>query len=121
MARRVGDRVTCADIAARDRVLTDHQRKELVRWLESECFTLYEGMTGPVSVNDARAILSFWGLGDGDTRYLGGVFPRSRWRGVGYVMSDSGRCHARMIRTFAPRTGVVVAPVDRPAWLDEAW
>jgi len=113
--------MTTTDIAARDRILDAHQRKALVRWLETVCADIYETTRAPVSVNDARGILMLAGVDIEDTRFLGGVFPRARWRGVGYTMSDSGRCHARQIRTFVPRLGAAIPVTERPAWVSEAW
>jgi hypothetical protein len=109
------------DLAARDAVLTAHQRKQLVRWLEWECLMacgwLKDGSLSPVSVNTARAILRAWGRDVGDTRFLGGVFPASRWVQAGEIMSDSGRCHGRKIRTFRPRPQAEFVQVKRPDWL----
>lgn len=103
------------DFEARDRILSAHQRKELVQWLEYQCAG--ESTYRPVSANDARAILRFWGLDSLDARLLGGVFPSARWEQVGETHSDSGRCHARKIRTFTLRDGVRLFPVQRPAWV----
>lgn len=108
-----------ADLAARDRILDAHQKKALVRWLESELGQIQAVTDDAVSVNEARAILRVYELDIGDLRYLGGVFPRSRWRGVGMTPSDSGRCHYRQVRTFRPRHGVVIPTFPKPAWLDE--
>ena len=108
------------DMAARDRILTAHQRKELVRWLEYCCYRacswMNDGTDTPVSVNTARAILKAHDLEFPDTRFLGGVFPVSRWEQVGEVTSDSGKCHARKIRQFLPRGEI--EEVKRPGWCD---
>jgi hypothetical protein len=106
------------DLAARDVVLTEHQRKGLVKWLEWRMYRLARP-GDPVSANNARAILKAWNLTEIDARLLGGVFPSARWQQVGETHSDSGRCHARKIRTFAPRPEVVVDWVVRPEWIAE--
>lgn len=112
------------DFAARDRILSAHQRKALVRWLEWECFQsthwLGDGTITPVSANTARAICRAWDVTLAEPRLLGGVFHHRRWRQVGEVTSDSGVCHARKIRLFLPRADAEFAPADRPAWIRRA-
>ena len=114
------------DIAARDRVLQKHQRRELVRWLEYACYleTLFlgGGDYAEVSVNTCRRLLRPYVLPEFDHRLFGGVFPPSRWVQVGEVISDSGKCHARKIRLFEPRpeaVGYFDTRIARPAWLVE--
>lgn len=109
------------DLTQRDLVLEAHQRRDLVRWLEWKCydatFWLGDGTTTAVSANTARAILKAHGISVADTRFLGGVFPVARWEQVAEIHSDSGRCHARKIRTFRPREGAVIEEVPFPTWL----
>lgn len=115
---------TALDFSARNRVLEQHQRKELCRWLEWEMYRLGAWL-GPGdfaarSVNDCRKLLG--GL-KADLRVLGGVFPPSRWEQEGWTRSigeySKGGNHGRRIQTFRPRDGVVIDPVARPAWLPE--
>lgn len=110
---------TTLDLAARDHILARHQRRALCRWLEWECYRATEwmgdGTTTPVSANTAREILRARDIELADARVLGGVFPSSRWKQVGEINSDSGRCHARKIRQFRPR--VMIEFVAMPDFL----
>jgi hypothetical protein len=109
------------DLAARDAVIAKHHRKDLVRWLEWMCWLRHWSRNPEhardTSVNDARAILKAHGFNPKECRFLGGVFPRSRWEPVGSVHSDSGRCHGRKVQLFRPRPGAVFTEVARPEWL----
>lgn len=113
---------TALDFAARDRVLTAHQRKALVRWLEWRLYDLGcwlgPGDFAAKSVNDARKILAAEGIVVKDLRMLGGLFPPSRWEQEGWTKSigeyAKGGKHGRKIQTFRPKPGIIIEPVPRP-------
>lgn len=119
------DDQTTLDLSQRDAVLQKHQQKALVRYLEYRVWydgswidTKGTGEFAPVSVNDARRILTEEGITAPDLRCLGALFPPSRWIGVGWTKSigeyRSGKHHGRKVQTFRPKDGVVIPKVERP-------
>lgn len=109
------------DFAARDAVLSAHQRKQLCRWLEYQAWRRSQWLgdePAEQSANSLRRILTEHGIPVKDLRLFGGVFVPSRWQHVGWVHSvgeySKGGRHGRKIQTFIPKPGVVIQEVSKP-------
>ena len=106
-------------ILARDAVLTKHRKRDLVRWMEGECFHrgqwLGEGFAAQ-SANSCRKILEEHGMADLAGSWIGAVFHPQRWEECGRTETLSPKGHARKINEYRPKAGVMIDRVERPQW-----